>query len=584
MKLFFEGSSYDRAYLEECFGDIYARISRRNAKGSDSMLDVVGYFFNKKTKDPYFILPKVFAFSSEPNTVLAFGKIPIDSKAAIDVNIATISQQLKKDGWKESIIYELPIWLYRAISKYRKKDDHKRIEQLESLQSLLTPKNERGESTLLDIVLALEDFYRQNSNLYVLVYKRVNSGYNKINWAKTIHKNTPIVDKNSILYPAVANHRKEINFDEQLLCLFYNTLRYISHKFDPELRVDTSYSLTPDAIFSRQTEKGVICKQLRSIKGNYFSDELQKLWSLLYAFHKKIDDMRGGRTFNDFLLIKDFNLVFEDMIDELLSDSDAPADLIEQKDGKILDHIFKYYSLVGDGGLYYVGDSKYYRDGNPPKGPALYKQYTYVKNILQLHFDWYNQGGRKDESIYGIYRDDYTEGYNLSPNFFVSADVFPNDTLMESRLLPDNEINKKLEGKVHNQFPNRLFDRDTLFLRQFDINFLFVLYSYVQHNRWQNKKFKETAKETIRKDFLKFINDKYTFNILEFPEGSDKKVILNTTFKTLLGKVFCPNKELNYLILALENGAKENNEIIEYVDKHYIRNHFMLGESFPSQN
>ena len=70
----------------------------------------------------------------------------------------------------------------------------------------------------------------------------------------------------------------------------------------------------------------------------------------------------------------------------------------------------------------------------------------------------------------------------------------------------------------------------------------------------------------------------------EFSEHSDSNSILNTTFKTLLGKIFCPNNTLSCVILALENGAKENNEILDYVDRFYIRKQYKLGETLSSQN
>lgn len=94
-----------------------------------------------------------------------------------------------------------------------------------------------------------------------------------------------------------------------------------------------------------------------------------------------------------------------------------------------------------------------------------------------MHFDWYNKSNQGNSNIYRPYRDDKTEGYNISPNFFISADVHPLDTLKIARLQPDSEINKKLEKSSHNQYQNRLFDRDTLFLRQLiSISYLFYIH------------------------------------------------------------------------------------------------------------
>lgn len=66
--------------------------------------------------------------------------------------------------------------------------------------------------------------------------------------------------------------------------------------------------------------------------------------------------------------------------------------------------------------------------------------------------------------------------------------------------LQDIEFNKNY------QFKNRVFDRDTLFLRMYDINFLFALYACVNRSQSIRGKFKEDAKEVFRRDFIKYID------------------------------------------------------------------------------
>ncbi|MBO5616054.1 MAG: hypothetical protein J5932_08065 [Prevotella sp.] len=575
MKLFFEGVYYSKTFLDACFGDISPRISRKGTRGGTAMLDAVGYYFNKYNREPFFILPKVFV-TVKDGSDYAFGDYLISSSNALDLKAKDLTKYLKNAGWKENIIYELPIWLYEAISKFRRKDDKKQIEIEETLQSLLTPKNEKGESTILDIVIALEDFYKQNEDLFVLIFKRSNSGFDKIDWTRTVLDNIPLINNDSVVYPEAVNRVKEIDYEEELLGIFFNTLRYISSKYDPELKINVLYTLTPDAIFMRQTERGAICKRLKQIKNNYFSDRMSQLWTLVYAFHKKMEDMRGSRSYNDYLLIKDFNIVFEDMIDELIGDRNLPQDIKEQKDGKILDHVFQYHSLTNNpDSVFYVGDSKYYKEGKSPTGTALYKQYTYVKNILQLHFDWYNK--KREKKIYRPYRDDKTEGYNISPNFFISADVHPNDSFYVPRLCPDAITNEKLYKSANKQFGNRLFDRDTLFLRQFDINFLFVLHSYIQRNKTKNQLFKRTAQDMIKNDFLTFVNDKYEFYTLTAKDDPDGT--LNKTFKKLIGKIYCPTESLTPMILALQKDSADKQAIISFVDEHYNKCEYQLGET-----
>ena len=82
-------------------------------------------------------------------------------------------------------------------------------------------------------------------------------------------------------------------------------------------------------------------------------------------------------------------MVFEDMIDSLISDDTKLRDkrLADQRDGKIVDHIYQYESLVHKDKIYYIGDSKYYKEGSDPGDPSIYKQFTYAKNVIQWNLN-----------------------------------------------------------------------------------------------------------------------------------------------------------------------------------------------------
>lgn len=68
---------------------------------------------------------------------------------------------------------------------------------------------------------------------------------------------------------------------------------------------------------------------------------------------------------------------------------------------------------------YYIGDSKYYKMGHELGSESIYKQYTYARNVIQWNLDIFNNGNTTESGI--RIRDDVTEGYNIIPNFFVSA-------------------------------------------------------------------------------------------------------------------------------------------------------------------
>ena len=44
----------------------------------------------------------------------------------------------------------------------------------------------KKHNTLLDVIIALRDFNRNNQDYFTFIAKNVHSGYNRINWSKTI--------------------------------------------------------------------------------------------------------------------------------------------------------------------------------------------------------------------------------------------------------------------------------------------------------------------------------------------------------------------------------------------------------------
>lgn len=608
MKLFFESFNYPKSVIIDCFGDSLAhQITKRTRSNDTLQIDCVGYFLQRDGDkyEPCFIMPKVFVWQREINgkdVMCAFGF----EKWSTDCNntfmkpfsldkssVEEIKNQWSDDntGWKLDVIYELPMWIYSAMAKYSNKQYKDSSALIESdIQSLLTSKRVDNESTLLDAALALKFFYQANRNLFVFVWKTAHSGYNKVKWTKTIRKVTPFIDGDDVIYPYVVNNKKHINWDEQLMCIYFNTLRFVNRFHNIDVRFDEPYALEPESVFARKAKGGQIAKPLKRIKSNYFSDKMQLLWKLLYNYHAKLHKFMSSHSEQDYLLIRSFNNVFEDMVDELLGDDEKsyPNDLKKQRDGKIVDHLFRHDSLVPLSHeeaeqIFYIGDSKYYRDNNAPTGVALYKQYTYAKNILQAHFNWYNFNNKKD---YKLYRDDRTEGYNIIPNFFLSGYVRPDKKETDYGLDKDDEINRQLEEKPNYQWRNRLFDRDTLFLRQYDVNFLFVLHAYINNNVSECAGFKKEAKMEFKEDFLGYLNGKYDFFSLIIKDNLhiDVEVALRVCFREVVGKVFMPYKD-NTLILALEKAfasSEEYEKTINSVNMFFERVPFELGESIPT--
>lgn len=567
MILFFEGKYYKRSLLDSIFGNEHARvISRGKLKDDKAVLDCVGYYYNP-TQSHLFILPKVFNIGGK-----GFGCIDLTDDSPIKVSDSD-ARTLKDNGWRPELLTELPIYLYQAIEKYRKREIDNISTEKDSVQSVMSSKKGKNETSLMDMILSLRDFYNENQSLFVLIYKQAHSGYNKVSWNKTIRTQQPVIKDRKVIYPFIVNRRKEINYDEELLVLFFNTLRYINNEYHFNFSIDQPYSLLSDSKFKRKLEKGAVSRKLKSIRNNYFNEKLVLLWELLFAFASKVENVRDAKEKEEYLLVRDFNNVFEDMIDVLLGDSDAPRSLVKQQDGKIVDHLFKGLSLTTDKRkVYYVGDSKYYKENAAPKGDSLFKQYTYAKNIIQTQLNWYH-----NDKPHLKYRDELTEGYNITPNFYISGRVEKNYGFTSAELhLQDIEFDKNY------QFKNRVFDRDTLFLRMYDVNFLFALYAYVNRSQSIRNKFKAEAKDVFRRDFIKYIDAEYDFYLLK-QRGEEKiQDLVNKHFRELNGKAFCPYEKgeghYGLLMLGLERGDYfANAKLLSVLSYDFIIKEYHLG-------
>lgn len=299
-------------------------------------------------------------------------------------------------------------------------------------------------------------------------------------------------------------------------------------------------------------------RRLRAIRKKYFTDELVKLWNLLYVFFEKAEKIASGKYHEEKLLAIKFNIIFEDMIDQLIGGNDGNDDLLRlkhQKDGKRLDHLYKEPSLINNGGeIYFIGDSKYYKESTDLGETAVYKQFTYAKNIIQFHIDIFNKNKQYPDELQ--YRDELTEGYNITPNFFIRASAIKEDNSLYSYTEDgleneyDDDVKDRRNKLTNFHFPNRLFDRDTFVLQTYNINFLYVLAHYVQG---ADKGIQEHIRKKFRDDLLKRFNLLYDFWILT-TDKNNLQAAIDKHFRKINGKVFCPypEQEPPLLYLALE--------------------------------
>ena len=563
MILLFEEYHYSQTILEEILEGL--PIPTSTLRNNQSKLQCVGYFYSKSKEDSVFILPKVFIKSVEKSKdekrvveTLAFGRYDPEEIVFLDVVKSKKGNSQILSKVDREIIFELSVWIYRAIAQYVNRKSEENVVDDIVIQNPISANGEKSQ-TLLDTILQLVDFHKDHRNLFTYIAIINSSGNNKIHWAKTISKTQPIIKGNTPYYIEFKNKNKVFNFDEELIVLFYSTLEYLCDRYNFRVQQAVQYKLIPPHRINNFIKYGGGTRLLKRIRRKYFTDELVKLWKLLYAFYDRAEEIESHKYHEDKLLVKNFNLVFEDMIDYLIGSkvgNEIPKYLKDQTDGKRVDHIYKAKSLIDNDDIYYVGDSKYYFDDSEASKQAKYKQFTYAKNIIQFNINllcgWPPQDNRKEKDVALFYRDDITEGYDITPNFFIRGDVdCDNPSYDKMNLTSTKDKDGQDTTFINRHFFNRLFDRDTLILKEYNINFLFVLSTYVLNIESASRK--EQIQSIFREDLIRALNDRYDFYQIEPQAGKTIESLVKLVeqnFRKFMGRMYC-GKDLT-LWVALE--------------------------------
>ena len=542
-----------------------------NIEGKVS-IHYVGYYYNSLLRDCVFILPKVLLQGNENSAdgkELVFGRYKPEE-------IANLDEKNPLSKKERDFIYKFAVWIYRAIVVYKndKQTDSSIIYYAQIAQ--IGKGQRRLSNTYLDILLSLIQFNRENQNFFFFVLKNLHSGLNKINWTRTIGTTTAIVQRNRPIYLNPINKKRQINFDEELLIIFFSILNYIGDTYGFSKEINCQFDLIKGKMFETYL-KGYGKTRLLQIKYKYFSDKALELWRLCFAFFDESRQIFINTEQKEYLLVKNFYIVFEAIIDELIGDKPLP-DGMEKKqgDGKIVDHLFSAPSLI-DGKAkqtYYIGDSKYYKIDHELSSESIYKQYTYARNVIQWNLDIFNDGRKSDVRL----RDEVTEGYNIIPNFFISAKMdkefdYSNDGIEKT----DRKKNKHKQI----QFKNRLFDRDTLLLFHYDVNFLFVLSLYARNNTSQKAEWKNDIRNKFRKEIQDWLQKDYDFYAMRARPGVDGEEYIRHNFKQVVGKIYTPFSDEKTYSLALDNNDPEgdNKEILSALSEFFYVKPCNLGQN-----
>lgn len=565
MKILFEEYGYKTEDVERVLGDFL--LSDLDKEKDIQQLRYVGYFFNKDivnhdgTKgDLVFILPKVLldengkAFGLQPESIIDFNYRDWKKDELVVEESSLTKQQVY------SFIYGFATWIYRAVSLYRQNLRHKSkkgeddgIENgvMTSLQ--VGQSGKKKDATFVDILLSLLDFQRTHKDFITFAIKIAHSGFNKISWQKTIARTQAVVQDDSPVYLNPINKTRVVNFDEELLIIYYSILDYMHEEYGFPITNQPGYKLIKGAMFKSYL-KSQGKTRLYKIRYKYYSDDAILLWNLCYAFFDKSENLKANGNKKDYLLVHKFETVFEGMIDELIGDKDLPEGLKVSGDDKRIDHLYTYKYLLENledrrenimtTDIYHIADSKYYRRDKDLRGHDVPKQFTYARNVIQWHMDLLHDLldiNKREKEKADKYKeiplfDEITEGYNIIPNFFISGLVDEELNYNKEDFNPSKLSNGK---NVHDSyfFWERLFDRNSYFTLHYDVNFLYVLKMYARNKSYDKAQWKHEVRDKFRKGILEYLNNEFDFYQIMIPEYSIDDFV-ERHYRKITGKVF----------------------------------------------
>lgn len=514
--------------------------------------DFVGYIYRGGRFD--FFLPKIY-------------KNHIKEGSSKDI----------KDAKLKSIVESLPWWIYRVLDKYMKqkgKDEENKKEIYDIRSSKIDNKN--YEPSIIERILSLKDFYDNNRDLFLFIYRQAHLGFNRINWVKTVRKYNPIINNGKVVYLNVDNHKKFINYDEQLLVIFFNTLVYLNDEMGLPVVVDQPYNLYGKDEFKRMIENGQVLGTLRRIKNNYFNDKMRLLWELLYAYYCLDFRLRADKQHKEYLYTTSFENVFECIMDYMLSDDDLITE--KNQNERIIDHLFAGKSIFEEADkVCYIADSKYYMMNSEVGENSDLKQFSYARNLITHAMENKISKVRGfDEKFIDIaqkYRDDKTEGYVVTPNFYVrpNSNVYFYDDEFELHPFKNEKV------KVKRHFDGRLFDRDTLFLMQYTVNLLYVMQCYAKNDIIERNRFRSKVETKVACDLNEHIkNNGIKVFRRWFSTENELDDFIGSHFRSLIGRMFSRD---NCLIVAL---AESDDKLKEFTDNLEWEPHLFFVEQIDS--
>ena len=152
--------------------------------------------------------------------------------------------------------------------------------------------------------------------------------------------------------------------------------------------------------------------------------------------------------------------------------------------------------------------------------------------------------------------DAVTEGYNIIPNFFISAQVddelnYSRDNFSESQLGNGSNTHESY------MFWERLFDRNSYFTLHYDVNFLYILKMYAQNKSYNKTLWKQEVRKKVRSGILKYLKDNFKFYQIMIKDKEIEEFV-ERHYRKIIGKVFAFEDILGKKVLLYAERASQS--------------------------
>src|SRR5690606_24137203 len=137
--------------------------------------------------------------------------------------------------------------------------------------------------------------------------------------------------------------------------------------------------------------------------------------------------------------------------------------------------------------------------------------------------------------------------------------------------------NQEIDNQINLHFADRLFDRDTLIVQSYSINFLYVLWSYISSNNVDGNQFKVAAKGTFRESLVAFIEANYNFSLVTTDDPVSD--FIKENFYKLNGRIYRPANfaDNNNFIIALRDGQNTTHYLNAITDDPFTITEYKLS-------